>query len=75
MPDTSVAAMAIAAQVNERVMDAVLEWGQALNEMVASEGEIKKTAELRARLCGTEVQRLAMGLAKHFRPNRSTHVG
>lgn len=75
MSDTMKQAAAIAAQVNERVMDAVLEWGQALNEMVASEGEIKKTAELRARLCGSELQRLAMGLAKHFRPNRSSHVG
>lgn len=75
MADTRQKAALLAARIPEVVLEAVLEWGQAVNEAEASEGEIKETATARARLCGLEVQRLAMGLAKTLRPNRSTHVG
>ena len=62
-------------QITGTVLEAVLEWGQAINEAEASTGEIKKTATMRARLCGGEVQRLAMGIAAKLRPNRRSHVG
>lgn len=62
-------------KVRDVVLEAVLEWGQAVNEAEASTGEVKNTATLRARVCGLELQRLAMGLATKLRPNRPDHVG
>ena len=60
------------ARIHELVMEVLLEWGQAVNELQACKDESKKPeAEARARACGAEVQRLAMGLADKLRPNRS----
>lgn len=69
------AALAVMRQITDTVVNAVLEWGEAANEADAlPEGASKEVAVLRARVAGTEVQRLAMGLAARLRPrgNRGT---
>lgn len=68
MVDTATA-LALVEQIEGRVVEAVLDWGEAINATEASpEGPIKETNQLRARVAGQEVMRLAMGLAKTLRP-------
>lgn len=62
-------AVALAEKIESRVLEAVLDWGEAINATEASEeGPLKETNQLRARIAGQEVMRLAMGIAKTLRP-------
>lgn len=70
---SQVAALAMSERIAAAATEALLDWGEAINEAEAlPAGALKDVATTKARLCGGEAQRLAMGLARTLRPRRTT---
>jgi hypothetical protein len=69
MSDKALSALFLLEHMQGVVIEAVIQWGEAVNAAEASpEGPIKEVNQLRARAAGSEVMRLAMGIAKVLRP-------
>lgn len=76
MSDQAQKAIQLAARIPETVLNAVLDWGEAINKAEAlPEGAAKESATFLARVCGQEVMRLGMGLAKTLRPAKPSVFG
>lgn len=64
------AAKALAGTIQAKALDALLDWGEAINEAEVSTGALKAVAESKARLCGGRAMELATGLASKLRPTK-----
>lgn len=65
------AAKALVDKMQSHVLEAALDWGQAINEAELEVDEKLKTlADSKARLAGCELMRLSTGIAKILRPRR-----